>query len=177
MWWFLIVLALLLSTCGAKAAPFTGQMALDELTKAGVQYTDAVAMTRLPGSPLPNVYTEQIAFRIAVTGSCVVEPCNVVTSYTYDRAGNRTSITDANSHTRAAVFDAADRQIIARDPLNQETQWDYDQGNRITLQRDPRGTDFDLSYSYGELDRPTELSAIALTAPITTSYDLLGRRT
>ena len=106
-----------------------------------------------------------------------IEPCNVVTSYTYDRAGNRTSITDANSHTHSAVFDAADRQIIIRDALTQETQWDYDLGSRITLQRDPRGSDFDLSYSYDELDRPTELSAIALTAPITTTYDTLGRRT
>jgi YD repeat-containing protein len=45
----------------------------------------------------------------AVSGSCTQSPCNVITQYQYDRAGNRTAILDANGHVRRFSYDAADQ--------------------------------------------------------------------
>gem|GEM_PF-807043 len=113
----------------------------------------------------------------AVTGTCPNDPCNVVTSYEYDRAGNRTAIEDANTNRRLFTYDAADRQVSAVDALSQETRWEYDKGGRVLFQRDPRGADFDLAYTYDGLDRPAQVSATALAAPIVTSYNAVGWRT
>jgi YD repeat-containing protein len=102
---------------------------------------------------------------------------SVITSYECDRAGNRTAIVDANSNRRTFDYDAADRQIASYDALNQVTRWEYDKGGRVLFQRDPRGSDFDLAYSYDELNRTTGLTSLQLTAPISTTYNALGWRT
>ncbi|HMO59686.1 MAG TPA: hypothetical protein PKC19_20215, partial [Roseiflexaceae bacterium] len=118
---------------------------------------------------------------IAVTenvadGSCAQAPCTVITEYTYDRAGNRTAIIDANDNTRTFAYDAANQLVTQTDALSQATSWTYDRGGRMLVQDDPRGADYDLSYSYDALDRLTELNATELAAPINMIYDALGRR-
>ena len=112
----------------------------------------------------------------AVDGSCLSAPCNVVTTYTYDRTGNRLSITDANSHTRSFTFDAADRQVAETDALSHTTSSIYDRLGRLTFKDDPRGADYDVTYTYDELNRPTGMTAAELDA-ISMSYNALGWRT
>lgn len=113
----------------------------------------------------------------AADGSCSLAPCNVLTSYAYDRAGNRISITDANSHTRTFAFDAAGRQVSETDALSQTTSYSYDRRGRLTFRDDPRGGNYDVTYSYDELARPTGMSATELDAPLSLAYNALGWRT
>ena len=111
-----------------------------------------------------------------VTGTCVQPPCNVVTQYQYDRAGNRTAIIDANGHARHFTYDAANQSATATDALGQTTSWEYDAGGRVTKQHDPRGSSYDLTYHYSGLDQITETLALNLPTPIGAQYDALGRR-
>jgi YD repeat-containing protein len=114
----------------------------------------------------------------AQDGACVRPPCNVVTQYGSDRAGNRTGITDANGHTRRFGYDAAGRQTSATDALGQTTTTHYDAASRMTDVRDPRGADDSRTYRYDGLDRLHTIQAANLDGgqPITMRYDALGRR-
>jgi YD repeat-containing protein len=115
--------------------------------------------------------TENIA-----NGACPLDPCNVVTAYQYDRAGNRTAMIDANGHVRRFTFDAANQPVAAIDALNQTTGYAYDAGGRLVSTSDPRGSSNDLTYSYDGLDRQTSVSATNL-GTISQSYDARGQRT
>lgn len=105
--------------------------------------------------------------------------CNLITTYHYDRAGNRAAVIDAKNQIRRFVFDSAGRMKVSRDALNIATTWDYDTLGRPTHKYDPRGAAFDILYRYDELDRITETLALDSTklAPIAISYDQAGRRT
>ena len=118
----------------------------------------------------------QVVENVAPATGCVRTPCDVTTTYSYDRAGNRVAITDANNHMRTFAYDAANQQVRATDALNQTTSWHYDAGGRVTQQDDPRGTGDSLTYAYDGLDRRTGVSTPNLDT-ITTQYDALGRRT
>ena len=111
----------------------------------------------------------------AVTGSCPTAPCHVVTTYAYDRAGNRVAHTDANQHTRTWTYDAADRMHSATDALNQTTTWAYDVAGRVTGVDDPRGPSNDLAYQYSDLDQQTQVQASNL-GTLTQQYNALGQR-
>src|SRR5262245_32551323 len=62
----------------------------------------------------------------AVSGACPHTPCNVVTSYSYDRAGNRIKLLDSLNHARTFTYNAADEQTAATDAMGRSTSWDYD---------------------------------------------------
>ncbi|HEY3228185.1 MAG TPA: RHS repeat-associated core domain-containing protein, partial [Roseiflexaceae bacterium] len=103
------------------------------------------------------------------------QPCNVLTRYQYDRAGNRIAIIDARGNVRRFAYDAADQQIEATDALNRATSWDYDAGGGVTTQRDGRGITDTLTFGYDGLDRLTQTSAPSV-GTIAAQYDGLGRR-
>lgn len=110
-------------------------------------------------------------------GTCVAPPCNVTTTYGYDRAGQRVSVTDPRGYTQYAAYDAAGERTSATDALTRTMTWNYDLGGRMLAQHDPRGVADDISYAYDGLDRVITTTARNLTAPIRTQYDALGQRT
>jgi YD repeat-containing protein len=65
--------------------------------------------------------------------------------------------------------------VSATDALNRTTTWEYDRGGRVSAQRDPRGSSYDLTYTYDDLDRTTQTTATNL-GTLGASYDALGRR-
>jgi RHS repeat-associated protein len=111
----------------------------------------------------------------AVSGGCAAPPCNLTTQYQYDRVGNRTAIIDARGNTRTFTYDAADRVILATDPLNHQTEWDYQGPVLHTLFSPISG--MDLDYQYDRLNRPSEVSSLAWAGLLATSYDARGQRT
>ena len=113
----------------------------------------------------------------ATTGTCSIAPCNVLTRYSYDRAGRRLSIVDARGiTTQRFAYDAADQLVSQTDALNQTTGWTYDRGGRMVEQVDPRGAIHNLVYLYNDRDQLLELSSPSLSIPITQSYDAVGQR-
>jgi RHS repeat-associated protein len=114
----------------------------------------------------------------AADGACPKTPCNVVTSYTYDRAGNRTSITDPRGiTTHTFSYDAADRLTSMTDALSQTTSYTYDRGNRMVGVLDPRGTAYSRTIDLDALDRMRQISSAQLSAPIVMTYNGVGWRT
>ncbi|MEM7391781.1 MAG: hypothetical protein AAF492_05470, partial [Verrucomicrobiota bacterium] len=77
---------------------------------------------------------------------------NFVTAFTYDRAGNRTSVTDAEGHTTDYVIDGAHRQVEIIQPTvpisvaggasgsgRPTVIYEYDNNGNITEETDPNG--------------------------------------
>ncbi|HEU4327339.1 MAG TPA: RHS repeat-associated core domain-containing protein [Roseiflexaceae bacterium] len=103
-----------------------------------------------------------------------LRPCNVITRYGYDRAGQRTSITDARGNTRTFRYSAAGELLQQTDALSRTTSWTYDAAGRMVTQQDPRGAALATSTTYDGLDRPVRVSGPSLPA-IERQYDALGR--
>jgi RHS repeat-associated protein len=115
----------------------------------------------------------------ATTGSCAAAPCNVVTQYQYDRAGNRTAIVDARNNVRRFGYDVADQPISATDPLGNVTRWHYNAGGQPTRQVDPRGSDVFVQWSYddlGQLTRQEDSTGGGIVYITSMPRDVLGRR-
>ena len=105
------------------------------------------------------------------------KPCNVTTRYTYDRAGNRTAITDARNHTRTFAYTAADELRDEVDALGRRITYGYDRQGHLVAQEDGRGAAAKQTLAYDAVGRLTTITASGLTAPITQAYDARGQRT
>ncbi|HEU4321507.1 MAG TPA: DUF6531 domain-containing protein [Roseiflexaceae bacterium] len=103
-----------------------------------------------------------------------LRPCNVITRYGYDRAGQRTSITDARGNTRTFRYSAADELLQQTDALGRTTSWSYDATGRVVEQQDARGAASTVYTLYDGLDRPVRVWGPSLL-PIERQYDALGR--
>jgi len=60
-------------------------------------------------------------------------------SYTYDAAGNLTSITDANNYTTTYTYNARNELIAVTDPLGKTTSYGYDAEGDVKTITDPLG--------------------------------------
>ena len=105
----------------------------------------------------------------------VTDPRNAVTSYGYDKVGNRTMVTDPLNNVTVSVYDKADRLVEEIDPLNHSSDFGYDKVGNLTshTDRDGRVTTF----GYDALDRRTSetwLSGAAVVNDIAYTYDKVG---
>ncbi|HKP52979.1 MAG TPA: DUF6531 domain-containing protein [Chloroflexia bacterium] len=103
-----------------------------------------------------------------------VSPANVTTSYSYDKRGLLTGVTDALDRQRIRDYNAAGWLISETDALTRTTIYAYDKAGRLLTTADPRPVT--LSYAYDALDRLTGISAPNLTS-ISMGYDVGSRRT
>lgn len=114
------------------------------------------------------------------SGTCALAPCNVRTQYGYDRAGNLVQVIDARGlQVQSRSYNAADELIAVRDGLNRSTGYSYDGGGRVIGKVDPRGSAFNITYSYDAVDRLTGITAgnPANLSPIALAYNGRGERT
>lgn len=98
--------------------------------------------------------------------------------YEYDRAGNRTKMTDPDGGDTYYTYDGNNRLVRIKNPQNQETEFIYDLGGRITEQRNFNGTRVEYAYDGG--NRLTALSNRRSNngniARYTYNYDKNGNR-
>jgi len=111
-----------------------------------------------------------------VSGAAPTSDTNVTTLYGYDRAGDRVTTTDPNSHVTTYSYDAAREQTGATDALGRQTTFSYDALGRLKGRSDGRGAQYAVSYDYDALGRTLTISAPALSAPIAQSYNARGDR-
>jgi RHS repeat-associated protein len=60
-------------------------------------------------------------------------------SYTYDTAGNVTSVTDGNGHTTKYSYDTASNRTSTLDADKDETKWGYNSTHDVTATTTPKG--------------------------------------
>ncbi|MCX3058378.1 LamG-like jellyroll fold domain-containing protein [Streptomyces beihaiensis] len=118
----------------------------------------------------------------ALTVSEVVRQPSTVTdttTYGYDDAGNRTSITLPGGEESKADYDAAGNQLKVTDPLGSITHFSYDLDGRLTKTTLPDGTATTSSYNpAGRLTATARLDASGSTlATTSTAYDRAGNPT
>jgi RHS repeat-associated protein len=111
----------------------------------------------------------------AASITCSNPPCNATTRYTYDRAGNQVAITDARGNVRRFTYNAADELVYTSGAADSGLIHEYDTLGRLVSTTDPRGGEFDLSYSYDGLGHLTELRTFA-TLDLHWRYNARGQR-
>ena len=142
-----------------------------------VATTDALGRVTAEAYDLRDHLVQVIRNNVPAGAACAAPPCNVVTQYHYDRAGNRVAVTDPRGDVTGYGYDAADEQVSATDALGRTTRVDYNAAGQETARHDPRGAAADLTYSYDGLGRLMRTAAQNLPAPIQATYDALGERT
>ncbi len=100
------------------------------------------------------------------------DPGDYTTTYTYDKAGNRTAVIDPLGDETNTIYDALNRPIAVDDPLGHVTTTEYDANGNVTAVTDP--TSSVAKYAYDKNDR-----RISSTDPLgnktTYTYDANGR--
>jgi RHS repeat-associated protein len=119
---------------------------------------------------------------------------NMTTRYTYDAAGNLTSMIDGRGNTTTYGYDASGRMTSLADALTHAVGWTYDALGRRTGQSNRDGTSVTWTYdgagrvltraatgvatvTYGYDDNGNRLTAGDGTRTITTTYERLNRPT
>ncbi len=100
---------------------------------------------------------------------------DVRTEYTYDRVGNRLTVTDANAHTTTYTYDALNRRTETRNPLGYITRYDYDAVGNRTVLTDANGTV--TTFNYDSVNRLTGIDYGDATPDVTFGYNRTGQRT
>jgi len=77
------------------------------------------------------------------------------TGFEYDAKGNQTAVIKPEGNSWTRQYDAADRLVLIRDPLNGETTYTYDRNGNRTSQTDPRAST--TLFRYDAVDRLVEI--------------------
>ncbi len=98
----------------------------------------------------------------------LTDPLGNSTIYTYDRAANLLSETDALGRAYEYTYDAQDRLVSATDPLAQVTTWSYDLVGNLASTTNARG--HTTTYRYDAVDNLSQIEN-ALGEVTSFSYD------
>jgi RHS repeat-associated protein len=150
----------------------------------------------------PNQYKTSYSYDAAGRTLTETDPLGNVSTYAYDNAGNRTSITDARNKTTGYTYDAANRlltvtasdtgvtmysydavgnKITEKNPNNQTTTYTYDANNRLASSTTPLGNKTTYTYdASGNLTKQVEPRGNVTGAnpddyATTSTYDAAGR--
>lgn len=151
------------------------------------QVTNPLGETTLLGHSLAGVPVGMqsprglsVAFQLDALGRVLTESklgpdgLTASASFTYDDAGNRTSMTDANGEVWLYIYDDLGRLARSIDPLGNSTVYRYDALGNLTRKELPNACAID--YSYDSLNRliRTDYSDGSY---VSQSYDAMGNVT
>lgn len=104
-----------------------------------------------------------------------IQDATNTTTYTYDRNGNLTRVTDGLGTRQANSYDAAGLALTTTDANGNVTQFNYDAANRV-LSRvvDPQGLALETRYSYDAFGQAVTVRD-SLGNVTTTTYDSAGQ--
>lgn len=123
---------------------------------------------------LPADYTTTFTYDAADHVLTVTDPLGNVTTTTYDPAGNRTSVKDANNHTTAYAHDPANHLASVTDPAAMVTAYTYDATGNLVSRLDANSHTTTYTYDLaGRLMTTTDPLAHAWTL----TYDANGNIT
>ena len=103
----------------------------------------------------------------------ITDALDGIVTFGYDSASQLVSVTDALGSTRAYDYDALGNPVSVTDPLGRETAYDDDDASRPVGRTDARGTS--TTYAYDAAGRMTGVSAAGNS--VTHTYDAAGKRT
>jgi RHS repeat-associated protein len=144
-------------------------MVVDPLRRFVVYTNDAlgrVYLTRLNSAITTSTAYDELG-RVVATNDGLH-----TTSYTFDAAGRRASMTDPRGNTTNYGYDAAGRQTSITDPLGGKVTFAYDLAGQKTSVVNPRGDTMAFTYdSLGNVLTQTDPAGKVTTY----AYDLAGR--
>ncbi len=130
----------------------------------------------------PADYTTSYSYDAATRLLTQTDPLGHATTYTYDAAGNKTTMADAKSRSTSYTYDAAGRLLTVTAPDTGVTSNTYDGNGNVASRTDAKS--HTTSYTYDGVGRLTQVTgpdpdgAAPLAAPATSyTYDANGRRT
>lgn len=139
---------------------------------AGTTCTSYTAEGRIASTTDPDGNTTTYAYDPAGNKTTVTNPDKSTDTTVYDESGAVISTTDENGHTTATVHDALARTIKTTDPRHEITTNTYDAAGNLTSTTDPLGRT--TTYGYDADNRQTTVTT-PLGHTTTTTYDALGR--
>jgi len=113
-----------------------------------------------------NTYDTALDLRMTSTVN------NQMSSYGYNAAGHRTTVTDALNHTTTTAYDPMGRVLSLTDANNNQTTYAYDKVGNLTGVTD--ALNHTTTTAYDAMNRPTTVTD-ARSGVTTTGYDLAGR--
>jgi RHS repeat-associated protein len=106
---------------------------------------------------VPADYRWNYAYDAANHLTSVTSPLGYVTSFTYDPAGNRASVTDARQETTSYSYDAANHLTGVTAPDATATIYGYDAAGNLHTRTDVNG--HTTTYSYDDANHVTDVTS------------------
>ncbi|MGL4589918.1 MAG: hypothetical protein ACRCUP_06760, partial [Mycoplasmatales bacterium] len=79
---------------------------------------------------------------------------DLITTYAYDKLGNKTQVVYPNGQTETTVYDAEERVLEQKDAIGNISQKTYDDLGRVIAESDVRGNK--TTKKYDQFDRLIE---------------------